>query len=109
MDDDRSDENDNRDGAERWILPFVQDSSLWPVSAVLLLCLSTVGAAVVLAAWVARDVLAMAGLVVLLGISGDIAFRAWRGEQNPILAWCVLSLWVGSLAAAAIGIATGIV
>ena len=96
-------------GIDRWILPFVQDSSLWPVSAVMVLCLSTVGAAVLLAAWIGRDLFAIAALVVMIGISGDIALRARRGEQGSILAWGILVLWVGSFAGAAIGIAAGIV
>ncbi len=109
MDDDHLDEAEPAEGIERWILPFVQDSSLWPVSAVMVLCLSTVGAAVLLAAWIARDLFAIAALVGMLGISADIAFRVRRGEQKPILGWVVLVLWLGSSAGAAIGIASGIV
>ena len=108
MDDDHEKEAEPG-GIDRWILPFVQDSSLWPVSTVMVLCLSTVGAAVLLAAWIARDLMAIAALVVMVGLSGDIALRARRGEQKPVLAWGVLVLWLGSFAGAAIGIATGIV
>ena len=108
MDDDHEKETEPG-GIDRWILPFVQDSSLWPVSTVMVLCLSTVGAAVLLAAWIGRDLFAIAALVVMIGLSGDIALRARRGEQNSILAWGVLVLWVGSFAGAVIGIAAGIV
>ena len=109
MDDDPLDESEPAGGIEPWILPFVQDSSLWPVSAVMVLCLSTVGAAVLLAAWIARDLFAIAALVGMLGISGDIALRVRRGEQKPILGWVVLVLWLGSSAGAVIGIVSGIV
>ena len=107
MDDDRSNETEPV-GVERWLLPFVQDSSLWPVTAVMVLCLSTVGAAVLLTAWIGGDLFAIAALAGLLGISGDIALRVRRGEQKPILGWVVGVLWLGSFAGAAIGVATGI-
>ena len=108
MDDNHENETEPG-GIDQWILPFVQDSSLWPVSAVIVLCLSTLGAAVLLAAWIARNLFAIAALVVMIGISGDVAVRARRGEQNPILAWGLLVLWLGSAAAAVIGIVSGIV
>lgn len=95
-------------GIDLWIRPFFQDSTLWPVLAVLVICLSTIGGTVLLAALKSQNLFALAALVLLIWMSGDIVIRARRNHTNQLLAWCILALWLGSVAAAVIGISAGI-
>lgn len=96
-------------GIDLWLMPFFRDSSLWPVLAVIVLCLTTVGAGVLLTAWLSRNPFALAALLLLALMSGDIAIRAHRRGKSRVLLWCVIGFWLGSVAMAVVGIAAGIV
>lgn len=88
-----------------WILPFFQDSALWPVLIVALLSLATFGAAILLVALDTRNKFAIAALALLVWMSGDVAWRDLRRRRRlgPICA-LILALWLlsGLLALAAL-------
>ena len=96
------------EGVDTWLRPFFEDSSLWPVAIVVALCLFTMGAGVLLLVWMTANPFALLAIVLLAGMTVDIAVRALRRGTKKVLAWCAISLWLGSLAVAALGVALGV-
>ena len=94
---------------DRFIRPFFEDAGLWPILAVLVLSLCTMGAAALLAAFLSRNLFAVAALALLALLSIDIVVRCWRRPSSRLFAGCIVGFWVGSAALAIAGLAVGIV
>ena len=96
-------------GIEEWLAPLFTDSTLWPLILVVGGCLSTLGAAI----WVAalyQNWLAAAGLLGLGWICFDISKRHRKAiGRMGRLGWCIVSLWGLSLAIAGLAIGLGLV
>ncbi len=97
------------EGVDTWLRPFFEDSSLWPVAIVVALSLFTMGAGLLLLVWLTANPFALLAIVLLAGMTVDIAVRALRRGAAKALAWCAIGLWLGSLGVAALGIAFGLV
>ena len=94
-------------GTDEWLAPFITDSSLWPVLLVVASCLSTLGAAVLVAGLYHQNLAAAAALLGLAWISFDVGKRRRRANGRlGILGWSILSLW--ALSATIGGIAIGL-
>lgn len=79
---------------DAWILPFFQDSALWPVLIVALLSLATFGAAILLVALDTRNQFAIAALALLAWMSGDVAWRDLRRRRLGPICALILALWL---------------
>jgi hypothetical protein len=89
------------EGLERWIAPYFQDSTLWPVLAVAAAIGVTGMASLLLLAAVDRNPYAAAALLALAWMSGDAALRERRARRRLGLAGrSILALWALGAAAA---------
>lgn len=84
---------------ERWVLPYLTDSSLWPVLAVAAAIAATIGAAVLLLA-LRRQPAALAALVLLAGVTAHALYEDVRAHRTPWAGGAALALWALSAAAA---------
>ena len=111
MDDDVPDPAPDKTPAnvEGWIRPFFDDASLWPILAVLVLSLCTIGAAIIALALVAWNPFALAALALALLLSADVVVRAFAKGTNRLIAGCLIGFWLGSAGITALGIGFGIV
>ena len=92
-----------------WLRQFVSDSTLVPVALVAAGCFTAIGAGVLLAALWARNLPAIAALVLLAGMSIDALLRDRRRRGRlGFASRLVLALWVLSGAAAAAALALGL-
>ena len=104
----------NDDGREPkslddWLRQFVSDSTLVPVALVAAGCFTAIGAGVLLAALWARNLPAIAALVLLAGMSSDALLRDRRRHGRLGLASrLILALWALSVAASAAALALGL-
>lgn len=96
-------------GSEEWLAPFFTDSSLWPVVVVVGTCLSTLGAAVLIAGLYHQNPAAAAALLGLAWISFDISRRrlSMNGRLG-MLGWSIVSLWALSAAIGGLAIRLGL-
>lgn len=95
--------------ADHWILPFFTDSTLWPVLTVAVLSLATIGAAILLLAVGARNIFALAALVVLAWISADGLRPDLRRHRLGPVSGLIVAVWLGSALAAVAAVALGLV
>jgi hypothetical protein len=103
-DDDREPKN-----LDDWLRQFITNGALVPVALVAAGCFTAIGAGVLLAALWARNIPAIAALVLLAGMSIDALLRDRRRRGRLGLASrLVLALWALSLAAAAAALALGL-
>jgi uncharacterized membrane protein YhaH (DUF805 family) len=84
---------DERALLETWLRPFVDEPTLWPVLAVVLLTLATFGAALVILALHDRSRAAMAALALLLVLSGRGLVPAVRRRRLGALEALLVALW----------------
>ena len=92
-----------------WLRQFVSDSTLVPVALVAAGCFSAIGAGVLLAALRARNLPAIAALVLLAGMSIDgLARDRRRRGRLGLASRLVLALWALSGAAAVAALALGL-
>ena len=82
-------------GVERWLLPYFTDSTLWPVTIVLLAALSMFGAVALLLALGDRNLFAMAALAILAvgsveGLVRDVRRRRRLGAVSIL----ILAVWL---------------
>jgi hypothetical protein len=92
-----------------WLRQFITNGALVPVALVAAGCFTAIGAGVLLAALWARNIPAIAALVLLAGMSIDALLRDRRRRGRLGLASrLVLALWALSLAAAAAALALGL-
>jgi hypothetical protein len=102
------DEHDGKSWDERWLLPYVEDSTLWPVLLVLIAHFAAFVAPVLL--MTVRDhrvsgVIAMLGLL-FLSVQ-TIRYELGRRGKLGALTWVLLSTWALSVAAAVVAHRTG--
>ena len=81
-------------GLDRWILPYLTDSALWPVTLVLLATLAMFGAAILLMALRGRNLFAVAALVILAVGSFETLFRSVRRRRLGAAGILIPSLWL---------------
>jgi hypothetical protein len=99
-----------RAGAEEWLAPLFSDSSLWPLVLVVGGCLSTLGAAIWVAALYHQNFFAAAALLGLCWICFDVSKRHRRAiGRTGLLGWSIVSLWALSLVIGGLAIGLGIV
>ena len=105
-------ENDDREdepaGLEHWLRPFVEESTLWPVTLVAGLVLATFGAGLVLMALLERNPFAVVGLLVAVWASAEPLFADWRRRRFGLVAGLVLTLWLAVAGIAATVVALGL-
>src|SRR5262245_64812296 len=91
-----------------WLREFLSNSALVPVALVAAGCFTAVGAGILLAALYARNLPALAALVLLLVMSVDGLLRDRRRQGKlGFTSRLVLLLWVLSLVAAVGALALG--
>jgi hypothetical protein len=96
-------------GLDAWLREFLANGALQPVALVAAGCFTAIGAGIVLAALRARNLAALAALVLLAGMSLDALLRDRRKRGRLGLASrLVLGLWALSAAAAAAALALGL-
>jgi len=100
---DETDEDD-RDGFERWVLPYVQESTLWPVLLVLLAHIVAFAAVAILFGVRDRAPVAILVIVLLAGASLRGVRYDWRRSGRPTaLSGLLAVIWVMSFVAAYYG------
>ncbi len=96
-------------GPERWIEPFFAESTLWPVTLVLILSLVTFGAGLLLLALEGGNVFAIVGVLLLAGMSVESVVRDLRkGGGARRVSQLVVTFWVLSGLLAGLAAWTGI-
>ncbi len=89
------------------LLEYVREPTLWPVLLVAIAIFVTLGTAVLLAAFLARNLFALAALLLLGAMSADAVIRELRSRGFGPVSGGLLALW-GLSAACAVGVfATG--
>ena len=92
-----------------WLRQFLSDGGLVPVALVAAGCFTAIGAGVLLAALWARNLPAIAALVLLAGMSIDALLRdRHRRGRLGLASRLVLALWALSVAASAAALALGL-
>lgn len=86
-----------------------EETSLWPLLTVVLGCLGSFGAAMIVLSIVDRSLFAIAALVLVAGMTIDLSVRARRGGVNRNIAKLLGLFWLASAILAGIAFATGIV
>ena len=86
-------EAEERAGADRWLRPYFEDSTLWPILLVAVAIFVSFGAALLLLGVVERRLPALAALAVLLVLSGDLVQRELRARRFGLVSGSVLVLW----------------
>ena len=86
-------EADERVGADRWLRPYFEDSTLWPILLVAVAIFVSFGAVLLLLGVVERRLSALAALAVLLVLSGDLVQRELRSGRFGLVTGSVLLLW----------------
>jgi hypothetical protein len=93
---------------DRWIRPYLEDSTLWPVLIVLVAVAVTLASAVLLLAIGDRNPFAMAALVGLAWMSGDAVWGDLRHRRLGPTTGLILSIWVLAGVAAFAAIRAGL-
>lgn len=82
-------------------MPYVQDSTLWPVLLVVIAHIVAFVAPVMLLAVRDRILGPILTLLILCGLSGRVFAYDWRARRRPgPFSWIVVSCWLGSVVAA---------
>ena len=94
-------ENDDPHGVDLWIMPYIRDSSLWPVLVVFILHIAAFLAPVLL--YAVRD--ARIGPIVAVAVVGVLTLRGFRWEmrarnQFGAISWLIVVSWAVSAIAA---------
>lgn len=106
--DPRDQDDDAFPGVDGVIGTFMSEASLWPVLIVALGSGGAFGAAMLILAGVDHNPFAAAALLLLVGMSIDVFFRARRESDSRNIAKLVGLVWVAAFAFAALAIWTGI-
>ena len=97
-------------GIEQWLAPLFTDSTLWPLTLVVAGCLSTIGAAIWVAALYNQNFFAAAGLLGIAWICFDVVRRHRRKTGRiGLVGWSIVSLCLLSAAIGGIAIGLGLV
>ena len=82
-------------GLARWIRPFFEEPSLWPVLVAVVGSLVAFISGLLLLALRGGNVFGMAGVAILAIMSVDLTVRDWRAQGRPgLVGGCILGLWV---------------
>ena len=95
-------------GVERWILPYFTDSTLWPVTIVLIATMSMFGAAVLLLALGDRNLFALAALAILVVGSVEGLVRDLRRRRLGAASMLILAVWLLSALVAGVALHYGL-
>lgn len=87
---------------ERFVAPFFEEPTLWPVLLVLAAHAFLGGAVLLAFALRDRNPFALGALALLLVASGDLGLRLVRSRRMGRLGWGLVAFWLGSAASAAI-------
>ena len=79
---------------ERFVAPFFEEPTLWPVLFVLAAHAVLIGAVVLALGLRTRNVFALGALAVAIAMSADVLIRRWRAGVFGRIGWSVVSLWV---------------
>lgn len=79
---------------ERFVAPFFEEPTLWPVLFVLAAHAVLIGGVVLAFGLRSRNVFALAALAIAVMMTGDVLFRRWRAGVFGRLGWSIVSLWV---------------
>jgi len=79
---------------ERFLAPFFEESTLWPVLFVLAAHAVLIGAVVLALGLRAHNLFALGALAIALTMTGDLLFRRWRAGVFGRIGWSVICLWV---------------
>jgi len=83
-------------GVMRFVRPFFEESTLWPVLAAGVGIVVSFVAGMLLMALRTHSFFAMAALAILLVMSVDATQHEWRSHGGPgLIGRCLLGLWVG--------------
>lgn len=109
MGEDQDDESpDDVPGVEEIIGSFLKEASLWPVLVVVLGSAGAFGAALLILVGVDHNPFAAAALLLILGMTGDVMFRARRKGVYRNLAKLVGLVWLAAIGMTILAIWTGI-
>jgi predicted esterase len=81
---------------ERFLSPFFEEPTLWPVTLVLGAHALLGGAVVLAMALRARNAFALAALALLVVMTADVLFRCARARRMGRIGWGLVALWIGS-------------
>jgi len=96
-------------GVERFILPYFTDSTLWPVTIVLLTALSMFGATILLLAVGERNLFAVAALLILAAGSVEGVVREVRRRRRiGAVSKLILAVWLLSALVAGVALRYGL-
>ena len=87
-------------GVDLWLAPYFRDSSLWPVSAVVIIIFVLFGAWGLLLVAVDRSVFALCAILIAFWMSVDGIIRNRRSNGSPLIVGCIVGFWLLSIAAA---------
>lgn len=106
--DERQADDDAFPGVDELIGSFLSEASLWPVLIVALGSAGAFGAAVLILTFADQNPFAGAALLLILGMTGDLALRAKREPGVRNIAKLVGLLWASALAFTGLALRTGI-
>jgi hypothetical protein len=87
---------------ERFVAPFFEEPTLWPVLFVLAAHAVLIGAVLIALGLRSRNYFALGGLAISLVMTGDFLWRRIRTGVFGRLGWSVVSIWVLSAISAAL-------
>lgn len=87
---------------ERFVAPFFEEPTLWPVLFVLAAHAVLIGAVVLALGLRTRNLFALGALAIAMMMTADVLFRRWRAGVFGRIGWSVVSLWVLSAISAAL-------
>lgn len=104
----RDEADDASDGVERWIFPYFEDSSLWPVLLVVIAALAAFLTPVLLYAVAYRDLRAILATGLVLFVTARAIRWEWRLRGRPGgVGVSLLAVWMLAIVALVYGARTG--
>jgi len=104
----REDDDDAFPGVDELLGSFLSEASLWPLLIVILGSGGAFGAAALILTFVDHNPFAAAALLLIMGMTVDVALRARREPGFRNIAKLIGLLWTSALAFAAVALWTGI-
>lgn len=102
-------DEDTRDGFARWVLPYFEDSALWPVLIVVIAALAAFLTPILLYATIYFDLRAIAAALLLLVGTGRAVVFEWRSRGRAGgLTVSLACVWLLALAAVFYGVRSGL-